>query len=288
MVRSWFEEVIPGLNDCIVSCIIGVDSLKATSLVTGPSAYEAVTDIRLRMDGLFELKEHAFQFVREFTALYTNGPAGGGGICTGHRKEIYLGKELVGRELVFWKVGAKQSMATDSNHHVGCLKDMVRNHAVRRPINPQMAEGNDDGDLTSKSDASPAPAGEEISLYNIAHGRAGDKGNDLNFSIIPHCPTDIERLKMIITPTWVKGVVSSLLNTSSFPDSDALAKRGRWVDEHVSVEVYEVRGIHSLNVVVRNILDGGVNCSRRIDRHGKTISDLILCQRVVLPPLSSV
>ncbi|XP_010055176.2 uncharacterized protein LOC104443465 isoform X2 [Eucalyptus grandis] len=288
MVRSWFEEVIPGLNDRIVSCIIGVDSLKATSLVTGPSAYEAVTDIRLRMDGLFELKEHAFQFVREFTALYTNGPAGGGGICTGHRKEIYLGKELVGRELVFWKVGAKQSMATDSNHHVGCLKDTVRNHAVRRPINPQMAEGNDDGDLMSKSDASPAPAGEEISLYNIAHGRAGDKGNDLNFSIIPHCPTDIERLKMIITPTWVKGVVSSLLNTSSFPDSDALAKRGRWVDEHVSVEVYEVRGIHSLNVVVRNILDGGVNCSRRIDRHGKTISDLILCQRVVLPPLSSV
>lgn len=79
-VRSWFEEVIPGLNDHIVSCIIGMDSLKATSLFTGSSAYEAVTDIRLRMDGLFELKEHALQFVREFTALYTNGPAGGGGI----------------------------------------------------------------------------------------------------------------------------------------------------------------------------------------------------------------
>ena len=37
-------------------------------------------DIRLRMDGLFERKEHAVQFNRDFTALYTNGPAGGGGI----------------------------------------------------------------------------------------------------------------------------------------------------------------------------------------------------------------
>ncbi|KAF8027027.1 hypothetical protein BT93_E0062 [Corymbia citriodora subsp. variegata] len=289
LVRSWFEEVIPGLNDRIVSCIIGVDSLKATSLVTGSSAYEVVTDIRLRMDGLFELKEHALRFVREFTALYTNGPAGGGGICTGHRKEIYLGKELVRREHVYWEVGAKQSKATDSNHRVGRIDDTMRNHAVPRPrpINPRISEGNYDGGFMSKSDASPAPAGEEIPLYNIAHSRAGDKGNDLNFSIIPHCLTDIERLKMIITPAWVKGVVSSLLNASSFPDPDALAKRDRWVDEHVSVEVYEVRGIHSLNIVVRNILDGGVNCSRRIDRHGKTISDLILCQRVVLPSLSS-
>jgi hypothetical protein len=32
------------------------------------------------MDGLFELEEHAAQFLEEFIALYTNGPAGGGGI----------------------------------------------------------------------------------------------------------------------------------------------------------------------------------------------------------------
>lgn len=32
------------------------------------------------MDGLFEQKDHAVQFASEFTALYTNGPAGGGGI----------------------------------------------------------------------------------------------------------------------------------------------------------------------------------------------------------------
>lgn len=71
--------------------------------------------------------------------------------------------------------------------------------------------------------------------------------------------------------------MSVLLSTSSFLEIDA-----KPMDENVSVEIYDVKGIHALNVVVRNILDGGVNCSRRIDRHGKTISDLILCQQVVL------
>ena len=37
-------------------------------------------DIRLHMDGLFELKDHAVQFTNEFISLYTNGRAGGGGI----------------------------------------------------------------------------------------------------------------------------------------------------------------------------------------------------------------
>lgn len=79
-------------------------------------------------------------------------------------------------------------------------------------------------------------------------------------------------------------MVSNLLDLSLSPDLDAKIPRDKWVNENVKVEIYEVKGIQSLNIVVRNILDGGVNCSRRIDRHGKTISDLILCQQVVLPP----
>lgn len=130
---------------------------------------------------------------------------------------------------------------------------------------------------------SPAPSGKKIPLYEIAHSRIGDKGNDLNFSVIPHFPEDIKRLQMIINPEWVKEVLSPLLNPCPFPHSDAILKRDKWLEENVKVEIYEVKGIHSLNVVVRNILDSGVNCSRRIDRHGKTISDIILSQQVVLP-----
>ncbi|VFQ92994.1 unnamed protein product [Cuscuta campestris] len=132
--------------------------------------------------------------------------------------------------------------------------------------------------------SSPAPSGTKVPLYNIAHSRAGDKGNDLNFSIIPHFPPDIERIKTFITPDWVKEALSPLLNYTSFPSPTDIEQRNKWIAENVKVEIYEVRGIRSLNVVVRDILDGGVNCSRRIDRHGKTISDLILSQHVLLPP----
>lgn len=135
-----------------------------------------------------------------------------------------------------------------------------------------------------ESDVSPAPSNQKIPLYSVAHSRAGDKGNDINFSIIPHSPLDIGRLKLIITPDWVRKVVSPLLHTSTFPDLEAISKRDKWADDHVKVEIYEIEGVHSLNIVVRNILDGGVNCSRRMDRHGKTISDLVLCQQVILPP----
>lgn len=138
--------------------------------------------------------------------------------------------------------------------------------------------------VSSCRSSTPAPSGQKIPLYNVAHSRAGDKGNDINFSLIPHFPPDIKRLKLIITCEWVKSVVSPLLDSSPSLELDARDRRDKWISENVKVEIYEVKGIQSLNIVVRNILDGGVNCSRRIDRHGKTISDLILCKQVVLPP----
>lgn len=73
------EEAYPGISDSIISYIVGHDSLKATRASQSVSFVEPV-DIRLRMDGLFSLKEHAMCLVQEFTALYTNGPAAGGGI----------------------------------------------------------------------------------------------------------------------------------------------------------------------------------------------------------------
>ncbi|KAF4386738.1 hypothetical protein F8388_006693 [Cannabis sativa] len=276
-VRSWLEEILPGISSSVFSYIIGLDSLKATSIDDETSSSAARNDVRLRMDGLFELKEHAILFTREFTALYTNGPAGGGGISVGHKREVILEKQLVDREHVSWRTSVKRTVEMKSNHS----KVSCENHIKTPVFHGSIADVS-----LSESDISPAPSGQKIPLYDIAHSRAGDKGNDLNFSIIPHFPSDIERLKLIITAEWVKGVVSALQNYPSYLnlDSDAINKRKKWQDEHFKVEVYEVKGIHSLNVVVQNILDGGVNCSRRIDRHGKTISDLILCQQVVLPP----
>lgn len=77
-VRSWMMEVNPGVASRIISYIIGVDSLRANADTVVKR--EGNGDIRLRMDGLFEQESHAVQFTKEFIALYTNGPAGGGGI----------------------------------------------------------------------------------------------------------------------------------------------------------------------------------------------------------------
>lgn len=76
-VRAWMEEFYPGISSKIVSYIIGLDSLKTC---IGDILSKPREDIRLRMDGLFEKEEQAIQLTKEFTALYTNGPAGGGGI----------------------------------------------------------------------------------------------------------------------------------------------------------------------------------------------------------------
>ncbi|XP_006827704.3 uncharacterized protein LOC18422907 [Amborella trichopoda] len=290
LVRSWTEEGLSGVQDRIISYAIGVDSLKASSIHDRNLSMENYMDIRLRMDGLFELKEHALHFIKEFLALYTNGPAGGGGISTGHKKEVILQREQVPRESVFWRTNAKQYEISllPAKGQMYLEKAHLGTHSLVLPMTLNY-RSNAFMELFPKKDGPlelphPAPSNQEISLYDIAHSRAGDKGNDLNFSLIPHFPQDIERLKVVITPKWVKSAVSPLFNTSLFLSAETKQERNSWVDEHLSVEIYEVKGIQALNVVVRNVLDGGVNCSRRIDRHGKTFSDVILCHHIVLPP----
>jgi hypothetical protein len=143
--------------------------------------------------------------------------------------------------------------------------------------------------------ALPAPSAVELPLYKVAHGRTGDKGNQLNVSVIPHCQTDLARLQRIITPDWVMEVTKHLLSNYSRGSaymmkelrSSKLRKnedgsRSALTLESV-VDVYEVPGVAALNIVVKDVLDGGVTCSRRLDRHGKSLSDLILSQVVILP-----
>lgn len=74
------EETNPDISHRILSYHVGEDSLGVfsgdESARTSLSPYE----VRLRMDGLFETRAHASTFIHEFEALYTNGPAGGGGV----------------------------------------------------------------------------------------------------------------------------------------------------------------------------------------------------------------
>lgn len=99
-------------------------------------------------------------------------------------------------------------------------------------------------------------AGARRIVRDIAHARAGDKGNISNVSVWAFDPADYPLLKAALTPERIKAAYPDLL-------------RG-------SVKRYEVDHLHGLNFVMEEALEGGVNASLNLDSHGKSWSYLIL------------
>ena len=93
-------------------------------------------------------------------------------------------------------------------------------------------------------------------VYDIAHARAGDKGNISIVNVWAYDPADFTRLKDALTPERVKAAFPALI-------------RG-------PVERYELEHLAGLNLVLHEALEGGVNSSLNLDSHGKSWSYLIL------------
>ena len=93
-------------------------------------------------------------------------------------------------------------------------------------------------------------------VRDIAHARAGDKGNTSNVNVWAFDPADFELLKRNLTAERIK---------SEFPK----LVRGK-VERHV------IEHLHGLNLVLHEALEGGVNASLNLDSHGKSWSYLIL------------
>lgn len=93
-------------------------------------------------------------------------------------------------------------------------------------------------------------------VRDIAHARAGDKGNTSNVNVWAYDPADYELLKRTLTPERVKREFPSLILGE--------------------VTRYEIPHLHGLNLVMRDALEGGVNASLNLDSHGKSWSYLIL------------
>ncbi|HBQ22406.1 MAG TPA: hypothetical protein DD656_01590 [Alphaproteobacteria bacterium] len=93
-------------------------------------------------------------------------------------------------------------------------------------------------------------------LHALAHGRAGDKGDVSNVSIIAYKSSAWELLKEKVTPELVHETTSHLGVTN--------------------IRRYLLPNLCAMNFVLENALDGGVNASRSLDRHGKTLSFLLL------------
>jgi hypothetical protein len=104
----------------------------------------------------------------------------------------------------------------------------------------------------------------DLPLHAIAHGRAGDKGNRSNISVVTYLPDAFAHVLDQVTEEKVLEV---------FRHKGA-----------TGVRRYELPNLNALNFVIDDALEGGVNGSLGIDGHGKTLSFMLLGEiRVRVP-----
>ncbi|MEL6297769.1 MAG: hypothetical protein AAFV26_05765 [Pseudomonadota bacterium] len=103
-----------------------------------------------------------------------------------------------------------------------------------------------------------------VKLRELAHARAGDKGNISNVSVWPYEPGDYALLKAQLTPERIKAAFPSLIKGD--------------------VERFALDELRGLNFVMHDALEGGVNTSLNLDGHGKSWSFLILDLDIEVPP----
>lgn len=109
-------------------------------------------------------------------------------------------------------------------------------------------------------DTSKTTAERTVPLYRLAHGRTGDKGNRSNISVIAYHPALWDTLCTHVTAEAVQAL---------FADR-----------QPSKVERYLLPRLHAMNLVLDDVLDGGVNDALNLDSHGKT-----LCFRVLEMPI---
>lgn len=99
-----------------------------------------------------------------------------------------------------------------------------------------------------------------VLLHEIAHARAGDKGEITNICVFPYDDEDYARLREQLTASRVKehfaGVVSG------------------------DVERYEVPSVCGLNFVLHGTRAGGVSAAVELDAHGKGLSYGLLLMEI--------
>ena len=107
-----------------------------------------------------------------------------------------------------------------------------------------------------------------LPLHAIAHGRAGDKGNVSNVSLVAYRPKAYKFLATNVTADKVHKLYAHLGASG--------------------VTRYDLPLLSAFNFVIDDVLDGGVNASRSIDRHGKTLSYILLGRFIIDMPIDLI
>ena len=93
-------------------------------------------------------------------------------------------------------------------------------------------------------------------LYDLAHARAGDKGNTTILSLIAYRAEDFPLLRERVTPDAVKRHFAGII-------------RGK-------VTRHELPHLGALQFIGEDALAGGVTTSLAVDAHGKSLSSALL------------
>ena len=101
-----------------------------------------------------------------------------------------------------------------------------------------------------------------VKLREIAHARAGDKGNTSNVCVFVNEPADYAAVSAQLTPAFLERRLGALV-------CGAITR-------------YDLPGHNGFNFVMRDALEGGVNESLNLDGHGKSWSSLILGLEITL------
>jgi hypothetical protein len=104
-------------------------------------------------------------------------------------------------------------------------------------------------------------------LHDLAHARAGDKGDVSMISVIAYRAEDYPLLVEALTAPVVARFFEGLGLTG--------------------VERFELPGLGALNFVLHGALRGGVTRSLALDAHGKTLSSSLLSIEIDLPQASA-
>lgn len=95
-----------------------------------------------------------------------------------------------------------------------------------------------------------------VPLHAIAHARTGDKGNRLNVAVIAHHP---DVWDVLVEQVTEERVAALFAHRRPSP-----------------VRRYLLPNLYALNLVIDDVLEGGVNAALNLDGHGKTLSFLVL------------
>ncbi|MBX6317943.1 hypothetical protein [Pigmentiphaga sp.] len=101
-----------------------------------------------------------------------------------------------------------------------------------------------------------------IRLHQLAHARAGDKGNRASISVIAYDPVHWPVLVEQVTEARVAELFASRTPTE--------------------VKRYLLPRLFAMNFVLDDVLDGGVNDSLNLDTHGKALSSLLLTLTITI------